>query len=805
MRSLSSRLLGLFWAAFLAAAPLAAQQGRACQAPLWFEPLPEAGGFYARAAGGVTYRVAADRCTARAGNDEVTLAVAGALAAASLEALEPVPGVSHYYFGRDPAGWRTHVPHFARLEARDVRPGIDLVWRGAGRELEFDLLARAGADPAGLRLRVLGTRAARPRLLPDGAVALALASGELRLQPPFVYQNRSSARLRVPSRYVVHGDEIGFDLGEHAPDLELTIDPVVTFATLLGGSGNETGVACAVDNQGNMAVTGTTTSTDFPLRNNLNLPPLLSAMFVTKFDRQGNLVYSTLFGGPGTGGATTPVGIGFDPQGWCVFGGNTGNANLPVTQGVVQPVLIGTLNWFFTALDPAGALMWCTYYGGAGGTGARMTALHVLDVLRGSVIATGVGSVPLMPNAYSGIGQIAVAGIFGGNVLWVSTQVGFSGTPNAIDVTQNGHVCIAGSTSGPGLPTTATSFQQGPQGSLDGFVFVFFGTANSLVFCTYFGGTSSDVPRRLRAVSGPGTVHCTIAGETNSTDLPVRNAIQPTRRSSTDCFVARLNGNMSGLDYSTYFGGANTEMIGGLELASDGSTFVGGWTNSLDLQYRNTLRYTISGSNQDGWVLKLDPSGAQMVWCTAVGGNNNDILNDLALGPGNEIVVAGTAGPPFPTTANALPAPVPAGNDAFLVQLADETFESYGTSTAGYWNWRPVLAGGGSARIGTTATFNVHDGRARAFGVLAVGAGRTQIPFLNGFLWTVPLVTFAVQLRGSTATVFEERGGGYLHWSVPIPGNTALIGATTDWQGFFLDAAAVGGLTMTNGVELVVR
>jgi len=800
MRPAYRPCLALFLvAATLTPTPPVAQSAAATlRAPLWFEPMLEPGRYHARAAGGVSYRLEGSCLCAGAGADRVTLAVVGARPDAALGPLEPLPGVSNYYLGRDPATWRSGVPHFARLRAREVRLGVDLVWRSAGCDLEFDLVLRPGADLDSLRLRVEGGAARGMRLSPDGAVLLPLAAGELRLQPPVVYQERPQSRTPVQSRYRILGDEIAFDLGDHDPALAVVIDPVVTFATLVGGTGNETGVACAVDDQGNMAITGTTTSTDFPLRNQLPITPQGVQTFVTKFDRQGNLVFSTYFGGTGLP-STVPVDIGFDPNGWVVFGGNTNNANLPVTPGVVQPVIGASSAWFFTALLPDGSLSWCTYYTGGG----PMLALHVLDVLRGSVIAVGNGTVPRMPNAYSGVGNIGVAGIHGGNVLWVSTQCGFSGTPTAIDVTRNGHICVTGSTMGTGLPTTALSFQPSPPGWIDGFVLVFFGTANSLVFCTYFGGTGSDIPRRIRAVSGPGTVHCTIAGETSSTDLPLQNPVQAQRRSSSDGFVARLNGNASGLDFSTYFGGTYVDQITGLELAADGSTVFGGSTNSLDLPILNALRTPTQGSNTDGFVAKLSPGGGTLLWSTTLGGNGNDLQNDLALGPDQEIVVAGTSGRPFPTTANALASP--GINDAFLVQLADETFASYGTPTAGYWGWRPTLAGGGSRAPGGTAVFNVHDGRSLSPGLIALGSGRAQVPFLNGFLWTLPVVSFTVQLRGSRGSVAEEAGGGCLHLQLPIPASRSLAGRAIHCQGFFLDAAGVGGITMTNGVELLIQ
>ncbi|MBK8096279.1 MAG: hypothetical protein IPK26_04185 [Planctomycetes bacterium] len=765
--------------------------------PLWFEPMPEGPQFHARGAAGLTFQITGDRMIARAHGQEIRLTIVGARPDAALEPQEPRPSVSNYYFGREPALWRAGVPHFGRLLARNVRRGVDVVWRSHGRELEFDLIARPDADLDRLRLRVEHTDQL-PRLSPDGAVLLPLAGGELRLQPPFVFQERAGRREAVQARYRLDGADIRFEFGARDPALDLVIDPVVTFSTLLGGGGNETGVACAVDNQGNMAVTGATTSTDFPLRN--PLPGTLAGVqtYVSKFDRQGNLVFSTWFGGTGLP-STTPVDIGFDPQGLVVFGGNTNSPSLPVTPGVVQPLIGASSAWFFAALQPSGTLSWCTYYAGGG----TMRALHVLDVLRGSVIGVGNGLAPLMPNAYSGAGNIAVAGIFGGNVLWVSTQCGFSGTPTAIDVTANGHICITGSTQGVGLPTTAQSFQRTPPGSLDGFVLVFFGTANSLVFCTYLGGSSNDVPRRIRAVSGPGTVHCTIAGETNSDDLPLAGAVQTQRRGSTEAFVARLNGNMSGLDFLTYFGGSFVETVAGLALDSSGGTVFGGSSTSLDLPLRDALRTPVTGVNQDAYLARLSPDGRTLIWSTTFGGGNNDLVHDLAMGPSREIVIAGTSGQAFPTTPNALPSP--GSNDAFLVQFADTTLPSYGTSTAGYWGYPPRLAGGGSRAQGGVAVFNIHDGRSQALGLLAIGFGRAQVPFGNGFLWTVPSATLTLQLRGMTGAVWAEAGGGHLQIAIAIPASPVMTGLVTDWQAFFLDAAAVGGATMTNGVELVVQ
>jgi hypothetical protein len=353
------------------------------------------------------------------------------------------------------------------------------------------------------------------------------------------------------------------------------------------------------------------------------------------------------------------------------------------------------------------------------------------------------------------------------------------------------------------LPTTALSFQPGPIGSVDGFVFVFLGYANSLVYCTYVGGTNNDLPTRIRATTGPGAVYCTIAGTTQSTDFPTRNPIQATKSTAADAFVTRLDGLAHNLDFSTYLGGNSDDALSGLDLDSTGATIVGGHSASTDLPYLGTLKLPLGPSNRNAWFARLDPAGTALTFLTSWGGSGDDQVVDLDVAPDGQIVAAGwTAADNFPATTNTLPTPT---QDAFLVRLDPGTFVSYGAGTPGWWGYVPVLAGGGSDLVGGTARFQIHDGRAQAPGILWAGFGRTNIPFLTGTLLTQPFTTIPIALGGSTASALSTRGGGYLHLAFPIPPDPTLRGLVLDWQAGLVDASVAGGWTLTNGVEVTIR
>lgn len=771
---------------------------------LCFEPTLVDGEYFARASG-VTWRMRGGALCASYGATDTTLQLVGADADARLEPCERLPGVSHYYLGNDPSAWRTDVPHHGALRARSVLPGVDLVHRAAGGDLEFDVVLAPGASPEDLCLRVAG---GRPHRTADGALAIRRDDGELRLAVPFVYQEVRGERRRVACDYVVDGHDVRFALGEHDPAFALTIDPVATFSTMLGGSlGQETVKGVKLDMQGNLLVTGTTQAPNFPLANNLPYAWRNDIGFITKFDANGALVFSTFFGG--TTGLVTPVDIGADPNGQIVVGGNTTCPDLPTTTGVVQPALVGGGDWFFVDLLANGMLAWCTYYGGPGSQ-TNMRCLKVLDVVLGSVLAVGnEGQFPFVPNAYSTTGGIVCAGIYAGNVLWASSACGFSGTPTAVDVTAAGHIVITGTTVGlgSGLPTTGASFQPNPAsaGSIDGFVFAFTGIQNSLVFATYFGGTLSEQPRAIHARSGPGTITVTIAGTTNSTDLPVVNAIQPTKGNTQDGFVAQLDSLTQSLLFSTYLGGADPgESFSGVGVDAAGYTVIAGQGNSADMPFKNTMKLPNPASNRDVVLYRLTPTGA-LDFCSSYGGNGSELLVDLSVAPNGEFAIAGTtATVTWPSTVNGL-VPAFADQDAFVTRFDPRSLESYGAGTPGYNNFVPVLAGGGPQSIGTTTFLQIHDGRAQSIGVLGAGLGRINVPLWGGSILVYPLVLQTIVLNGSTASGASQWGGGWLHTSFAIPNIPSAVGTVIDFQAALFDVAANSGVALTNGVELVVQ
>ena len=80
----------------------------------------------------------------------------GQRAPAAVEGEQPMASVTNYYRGSHSADWHSGIPHYGRVRFAGVYPGIDLIWRTRGADLEYEFLASAGADPTQIRVRFSG-------------------------------------------------------------------------------------------------------------------------------------------------------------------------------------------------------------------------------------------------------------------------------------------------------------------------------------------------------------------------------------------------------------------------------------------------------------------------------------------------------------------------------------------------------------------------------------------------------------------------------------------------------------------------
>lgn len=450
--------------------------------------------------------------------------------------------------------------------------------------------------------------------------------------------------------------QVGFRVGPYNPNYPLIIDPVLSYSTYLylEGDGNPDDIA--TDSLGLAYITGDTHSVSFPfIKRNPTIIAAVSDVFVTKLNRAGDaLIYTTYLGGSsldrGHGIAVDLGGRAYVTGSTKSSDFPVRNALQPTFVGGVFPVPIIPLSDAFVAkLNRTGdGLVYSTYLGGRGTDVGRDIAVD----FRGQAYITGSTSSSEFPvyNALQPtLGEHSTAGHSDdfnsdtfvtklsplGDAVY-STYLGGSGDDDGhgVAVDFRGQAYVTGSTDSSDFPIY-NALQPALGGYWDGFVAKFSPMGDALVYSTYLGGSGSDDGRDI-AVDFRGQAY--ITGRTSSSDFPVYNALQPTLGGysdefDSDAFVTKLSPIGDALVYSTYLGGSENDGSASIALHFPGQAYITGQTSSSDFPVRNALQPTYGGGTSDAFVAKLNWTGNTLVYSTYLGGSGNDSGWGIAVGP----------------------------------------------------------------------------------------------------------------------------------------------------------------------------
>jgi uncharacterized repeat protein (TIGR01451 family) len=590
----------------------------------------------------------------------VRMQLLGANRHPSVRGEDPLPGASNYFIGNDPSKWRTNVAHYAKVRLSEVYPGIDVVYYGNHRQIEYDFIVSPGADPRQIRLHYEGT--GRIDIDPAGDLVLHVKGGELRIRRPVVYQESVGSRDQVSVSYRrLASRDFGFQLGGYDAARPLVIDPVLSYSTYLGGSAYDSGHAVAVDSSGSAYITGVTTSADFPTASPLQ-PGQKSEydVFVAKVNPSGSgLIYSTFLGGSRfypAGAVTIEAGIGIavDTQGNAYITGHTDSNDFP-TANPLQAASGGSGDAFVTKLNASGsALVYSTYLGSSGDDRGHSIAVDRSGnaYVAGSTGSSNFPTANPLQATNAGISDAFVTKLNpDGSALVYSTYVGGSGADwaRSIALDSSGNAYFTGHTRSSNFPTVNPIQEKGF--GEDAFVAKLNSAGSALSYSTYLSG--SALTGALWANEGFGiavdtTGNAYVTGTTYSDDFPTVNAVQASFGGRIDAFVTKLNATGSALIYSTYLGGSQSDEGSGIAVDSTGNVYVTGATWSTNFPTANPLPSSGPGM-EDAFAAKLNASGG-IVWSTYLGGSDIDLGNAIAVdGSGDIYIVGSTRSSDFPT------------------------------------------------------------------------------------------------------------------------------------------------------------
>jgi len=614
----------------------------------------------------------------------------------------------NYFVGKDPSKWKNNIPTYDLVSLGEVFRGIELKIKAHGDNVEKLFYLKPGANPEDIRVRLKGAKTAK--IIESGGLELGTELGAVNFLKPVAYQEIDGKKVEVKVEYSIRQDNppipplskgggggfnselrtqnpeliYGFKVGSYDRTKELIIDPLLA-STFLGGSLSDYANSIALDTSGNVYITGTTLSTDFPATSDAYDTVLNSYdAFVAKFNKNlTELIELTFLGGSNGESGNS---IALDSSGNVYVAGATLSTDFPTTTGAYdttfnfKDVFVSKFNSDLTQLLAS------TYLGGS----SSESATSIVIDSSGNVYVSGETLSTDFPTTTGAFGTSnkgsydAFVSKFNKNLttLLASTYLGGNNNDHAYSMAldADGNLCVTGWTLSSNFPTTTGAYDTSYNGFYDVFVSKFNGNLKTLLASTYLGGSGNDNAYSI-ALDADGNLF--ITGSTFSIDFPVTPGSYDTSyNSSSDAFVSKFNKNLTTLLASTFLGGIGNDSVQSITVDLCGYVYVAGYTGSLD--FPTTLgvyNTTYNGGSTDAFITVVQRDLTSLLASTFLGGVATDAYNadscydkcffiGITLDSDRDVYVASvTNSSDFPTTTGAYDTSYNGFYDVFVSKL----------------------------------------------------------------------------------------------------------------------------------------
>src|SRR2546426_2884355 len=380
------------------------------------------------------------------GQKSVRMRFAGGKPATAIEPMEELAERLNCY-GGSRENWFTDIRNYRRVLYRNVYPKIDIAFRSEGSVMEFDFVAAPGADIAPIGLDFSGQKSLK--ITDSGNLLIQTESGDLQLHTPHIYQDHDGRHSAVEGRFVKRGGRIGIEVRDYDKSIPLVIDPKMTYSTYAGGSGRKTATDIAVDDAGNIYVVF-----DVYRAND----ETSGSFWIMKLARDGSPGYFTSLGTYITSEAGRAIAVDSSRNAYVAGLAQTygnGHPEFP-TLHQIQNGPGGGVDAVVAKLDPAGKVVFSTFWGGSG-----------------------------------------------------------DDTAEDVKLDNEGNIYITGRTSSPDFPTRNAC--SGFSGKTDAYVTKISADLKTVIFSMFLGGDGEDIGLRL-VLDSAGAIY--VAGNTTSSNFP---------------------------------------------------------------------------------------------------------------------------------------------------------------------------------------------------------------------------------------------------------------------------------------------
>jgi len=397
------------------------------------------------------------------------------------------------------------------------------------------------------------------------------------------------------------------DGGQDAYVAKFTADGDLLWSTFLGGDGWDYARGLAIDGSGTIIISGASGSTNFPGRDEPISTHGAYDGLVAKLSSDGDLVWSALIGGSDYEMLEF---VWVDRSGFILASGYTRSSDFTPVHGFQKTFGGGSdpdfqVDGLVVRLNPAGHVMWSSYFGGSGNEFVMDSRLDPA----GNLYIAGVSDSPDLPgvdpavSTYGGgVGVDNAGDAFAakitrqGRLIW-TTYLGGAGNEqiNSIALLPNGNLLVAGETDSQEWPEPRTYASE-----LDAFAATI-ARDGAPMWVRLFEGAGNDSATRALA-DDVGNVY--LAGTTEGKGFPICEGPPSTYGGGTNLFVMKVSSS-GDVIWSSITGGTGDEYCGPVVRDGRGSLIVVGRTLSEDFPWTASFLGG-SGGGSDVVVMKVD-------------------------------------------------------------------------------------------------------------------------------------------------------------------------------------------------------
>ena len=499
----------------------------------------------------------------------------------------------NYYTSPDSSRHSDHCDVWARARLENVYDGIDVLVYSASGSLKYDWVLAPGADPSDIEIEIEGVSCALVSANSGSDLELQTAVQTIIEKHPFAYQIKNGTMHEVACSYVLNGNRLSFSLGNYDPELQLIIDPEVSFSSYIGSPASSWGFTACDDSQGNLIAGAVAFAPGYPTTTGAFSSTYNEALTnsfdiaISKFSEDGTqLLYSSYLGGEYQ---ETPNSIVVDHDDQIIVYGLTGSPTFPVTPGAFQPNFIG---------GPA--------FSGGGFFSAQQ--LNGCDLYVTKFTSDGVLSASTFIGGSQNDGQNS------GDQLYYNYGDIFRGEVN---IDEQNNVYVATVTRSPDFPVSSGTFGGG---DYDGVLFKLSPDLSQLMASRFLGGNANDA---CYVIEFNPSGQLIVAGGTQSANFPLITtaAHDVTWNGETDGFVAILDPSDMILVAGTFVGTDEYDQVYFAQSDNSGDLYVYGQTSG-NMAITPGV-YGQPGSGQ--FVTKFSSDLSGMLWNTTIGTGSGEI------------------------------------------------------------------------------------------------------------------------------------------------------------------------------------